>query len=55
MNGNKGGVDLCLGGLHHIQSLSGGSRSPTLILSRLYSQLPKSWAHAPTFVEATVG
>jgi hypothetical protein len=23
MNGNKGGVDLCLGGLHHIRSLSG--------------------------------
>lgn len=55
MNGSKGGVDLCLGGLHHIRSFSDGSRRPTLILSRSYSQLPKSWAHSPTFVEATVG
>jgi hypothetical protein len=31
----------------HTESLR---RSPTLVLSRPYSQLPKSWAQAPTFV-----
>jgi hypothetical protein len=36
----------------HTESLR---RSPTLVLSKPYSQLPKSWAQAPTFVEANLG
>jgi len=36
MNGNSGGVDMCLG-LHHILNLSDGSKSQTIPLQAMFT------------------